>query len=388
MKFKYTTAIDKILKMDNTLKIVQGGSSAGKTIAILAILIDTALKNKNILISVVSATMPHLKKGCIRDFINLLKTTNRWNDNYWNRSNYNYTFGNDSVIEFFSTGDSKGGKLRGARRQILYINECNLIDLESFNELKIRTSELTFVDYNPTNQFWIQDFLDDKNSSFIKLNYKDNEALPNNVIEDFEYKQKLAETSEYWKNWCKVYIDGEFGSLQGTIFNFKVIDKIPKEANYLGVGLDFGYNDPNAAVEVYRLNDKLFIKEVLYKPEMTNTQLYNNLKVYNYIIGDSARPEIISDLRSRGLNIRSCKKGKGSILFGIQLLQEFELNITRNSINLMNELNSYTWKKDNKNNNINVPIDDYNHLIDALRYITTDRINNSTNKPQFRVVNY
>jgi phage terminase large subunit len=212
MAFKYTKAISKIRKMKARIKVIPGGSSAGKTIAILAILIDKALKNPNTSISVVAESTPHLRRGAIRDLIGILKDTKRFNRQQWHTTNSTYRFLNGSYIEFFSA--DQGDKLRGARRDILYCNEANMITREAYLELAMRTNEDIYLDYNPTNQFWVKEVLQDDNSELLTLTYKDNSALPQNVIDFLESKRELAKTSEYWTNWCKVYLDGQEGKLQ------------------------------------------------------------------------------------------------------------------------------------------------------------------------------
>lgn len=375
-----TTAIQKIRRIKERKKIIQGGSSSGKTYAILTILIDICARTPNLSVSVVSESMPHLRRGALRDFLNIMKTTNRFFDERFNKSSLTYTFYNDSYIEFFSA-DSPD-KLKGARRNILYINECNNISYEAYQQLSIRTTGDIYLDYNPDRTFWaITDVMNEPDAKRIILNYKDNEALPKNVIEQFEINRKKAEISDYWKNWCRVYIDGEVGSLEGVVFNnWSEINDIPKDARLIGVGIDFGFtNDPTAAVEVYKFNDDIILNEVIYMTNLTIGDIDRLLKQKvdksAEIWADSAEPRTIQELKNYGWRIWGAKKGKDSILYGINLIQEYNLLVTSDSKNLINELQNYQWLKDKEGNKMNVATDAFNHALDAVRYLFISKLN-------------
>lgn len=369
-QFIYTTALDKIRRMKARIKVIPGGSSAGKTFSIIPILIDTAIKSPNLAISVVSESMPHLRRGALRDFINIMKMTNRYIDANWNRTNSIYTFTNGSYIEFFGVEDES--KLRGARRNVLYVNEANKINEESYTQLAMRTDEDIYLDYNPSNRFWADNITEE--SERLILTYKDNEALSQSVIKFLESKLVLAETSEYWKNWCNVYLYGLTGSLEGVVFNnWSQVDTLPKEASLIGYGMDFGFtNDPSTCIGVYKLNDDIILDEVFYKKGLSNSDISTLLKaddVKGEIYADSADPKSIDELKKYGHRIMPTKKGPDSILHGINLLQEQSILITKRSINLKKELEEYSWKKDKDGNTLNIPIDIYNHAIDAARYL-------------------
>jgi phage terminase large subunit len=294
----------------------------------------------------------------------------------WNKSNLTYTFSNNSFIEFFSA--DMPDKLRGARRDILFINECNNVTFESYQQLSIRTKKFIYLDFNPTNEFWVHTELkDDDNSDFIILTYKDNEALDPAIVKEIERAKIKAETSSYWANWWSVYGLGEIGSLEGVIFtNWKQIDTIPEDAKLIGTGLDFGYtNDPTAIIEVYKWNDKRIINEICYQTQLSNAQIArfitNRLPVYC----DSAEPKSIDELKKNGLLAIGVTKGADSINFGIQIMQNQEYLVTKNSTNLINELRKYSWDKDKRTGSqTNKPIDNFNHAIDALRYHEMENI--------------
>jgi phage terminase large subunit len=391
--FRYTTAIRKIRKMTKRIKVIPGGSSAGKTIAILMVLIDKAIKYPNISISVVSENVPHLRRGAMRDFLKIMKGTNRFISQNWNISNSIYTFTNGSYIEFF--GADNDGKLRGARRDILYVNEANGIDYESYLQLSIRTTGDIYLDYNPSNKFWVNNELStDENVEFLTLTYKDNEALSNEIVKQLESYRDKAKTSSYWDNWVKVYLDGEIGSLEGTIYqDYKIIDIIPDEAKLLGYGLDFGYStDPAALIGIYKYNDEIIVDEIIYQTGLLNSELSNLMKqskISGEIFADSAEPKSIAELKRMGHQIKPVEKGRDSINYGIQVLQQQTISITKQSKNLLEELSKYMWKKNKDGGYDNTPIDAYNHGLDALRYVAMMKLGarkEGSKKPVFRMV--
>ena len=372
-KFIYTTAIKKIRQLKKRIKIIQGGTSAGKTYGIIPVLIDKACKNDNLEISIVSESIPHLRRGALKDFLKIMLNTNRFIDGNFNKSTLKYTFSNGSFIEFFSV--DQPDKLRGARRNILYVNECNNVPFESYNQLAIRTDQEVYLDYNPTNEFWVHtDTIRDPDSDFIILTYKDNEALSDSIVKEIEKAKVKAKTSDYWANWWKVYGLGEIGSLQGVVFkNWKQIKQIPKDARCLGYGMDFGYtNDPTTLIGCYKYNNEIIFDEVIYKTGLLNSDIARLLKAEKVsklpIYADSAEPKTIDELRRYGFNIKGASKGKDSISFGIDILQQNDFKVTETSTNLIKELRSYTWDKDRQGATLNKPIDAFNHAIDAMRY--------------------
>ncbi len=384
--FKRTTSINKILALKKRIKIIQGGTSAGKTFGILPILIDKAIRTDNLEISVVSESIPHLRRGALKDFLKIMKWTNRYIDGQFNKSLLRYEFLNGSVIEFFSADDAS--KLRGARRDILYINECNNVTFESYNELSIRTKKEVFLDFNPANEFWVhKELKDEPDSDFIILTYKDNEALDESIVSQIEKNRDKAATSSYWANWWRVYGLGEIGSLEGVIFdNWKTIDKIPSEAKLIGIGLDFGYtNDPTSAIEIYNYNGQRIINELVYRTGMVNSDIANLLPNSVTIYADSSEPKSIEEIRRFGKMIKGVTKGVDSIRFGIDIMQRQEYLVTSDSQNLIKELRSYCWDVAKDGTRRNVPIDHYNHAIDALRYHEMETLGLKKNYGQYNI---
>jgi len=387
--FQRTTAINKILALKKRIKIVQGGTSAGKTFGIIPILIDKATKTKGLEISVVAESIPHLRRGALRDFLKVMKWTNRFIDERFNKSLLKYEFSNGSFIEFFSCDDAS--KLRGGRRDILYINECNSVPFESYNELSIRTKREVFLDYNPTAEFWVQTELEDQeDAEKIILTYKDNEALDNGIISQIEKNIKKAATSNYWKNWVDVYVNGVMGKLDGIVFgNWKQIDTIPEEARLIGIGLDFGYtNDPTAIIEVYKYNETRILNEVKYQTGLLNSDIAKILPMNIPVIADSAEPKSIDEIRryGNGIMIKGATKGRDSISYGIDVMQREDYLVTKQSTNLIKELRSYCWDTDKTGKRLNKPIDHFNHAIDAIRYHEMETLGLNKNYGSYSVI--
>jgi len=373
-----TTAQGKISKLKKRIRIVQGGTSSSKTFTILPLLIQYAIQTPNSEISVVAESIPHLKRGALKDFLKIMDWTNNFNPNNFNKSNLTYKFSNGSYIEFFSA--DQPDKLRGARRDILFINECNNVTFESYQQLSIRTKKFIYLDYNPTNEFWVHtELMNDSNSDFIILTYKDNEALDHAIVKEIEKAKEKAETSTYWENWWKVYGLGQIGSLDGVIFNnWTTINQIPEDARLIGLGLDFGYsNDPTAIVEFYKWNEKRIVNELVYQKGLSNSQIAKYLPKNIPIYCDSAEPKSIAELKLYGLKAYPVTKGADSVNYGIQLMQENNYLITSHSTNLINELRKYAWDKDKRTGEtLNKPIDDFNHAIDAFRYHEMESLKN------------
>jgi len=385
--FQTTTAIRKLYALKKRKKVIQGGTSAGKTFGILPILIDRCIRTPQTETSVVSESIPHLRRGAIKDFLKIMIATNRFRDNQWNRSTLKYTFTNGSYIEFFSV--EQPDKLRGARRNVLYVNEANNVPFEAYTQLSIRTSGDIWIDFNPTANFWAhREVANQPDADFITLTYLDNEALPDTIVKDIESARERAKTSDYWSNWWKVYGLGQIGSLEGVcIKEWKEI-KLPLEARLLCYGMDFGYsNDPTTLIALYKYNNSYIFDEVIYQKKLLNSdisKLFKENDIREITYADSAEPKSIAELKTYGHKVLPCTKGKDSIVYGINLINQNEIYVTDRSKNLIKELQSYTWMKDREGNTINKPIDAFNHCIDAARYAITSQLKNP-NKGSYNI---
>lgn len=382
MIYTATTATKKILQLKNRIRAICGGTSASKTISILLYLIDKAQTNPNLLISVVSESFPHLKRGAIRDFLNIMEAHGLFDDKFWNKTDYTYTFPSGSRIEFFSA--DMPSKVRGPRRDILFINEANNVPYETFDQLEIRTNQEVWLDWNPTNEFWFYTDVKDnrKDVDFITLTYKDNEALPQSIVESIE-SHKLN------KNWWQVYGLGQLGEVEGKIYtDWQIIDEIPHEARLERYGLDFGYsNDPTAIVAIYYFNGGYIVDEVTFQKGLTNKQIadiINNVD-RGLVMADSAEPKSIDEINSYGCNVLPCVKGPGSVNQGIQYVRSKRISMTKHSLNLINEYRNYLWATDRDGKILDTPDSGFDHCMDAIRYgfqSLTD------NKPKKKIIGW
>ena len=388
--FIRTTAINKILKLKKFCRAVQGGSSAGKTFAIIPILIDIATDKPMSEISVVAESIPHLKRGAMKDFKKIMVETGRFFDDRWNATDFKYTFANGSQIEFFSADND--AKLRGARRDWLYMNEANNMNFHSYTELASRTKKGVYLDWNPTDAFWFHDeLINDADVDFLIINYLDNEACPESALNFInKAKQKADAGSGFWSNWYRVYGLGEIGSLEGTVFNnWTQCDKVPKDAEFISYGLDWGFtNDPTSLIEVYRYESKIYVNELLYQTQLTNSDIVAKLKAFQVntsqcIVADSAEPKSIQDLTNAGYYVEPARKGPDSIKASIDRLQQYDIVVTKNSLNLIKELRQYKWAKDREGKALNAPEDVMNHAIDCLRYVGLNKLSQFENSGDY-----
>lgn len=352
--------------MRKRIRAVQGGTSASKTVSIILFLIHLAQSDeKPTLTSVVSESFPHLKRGAIRDFLRIMEEHQYFNDNLWNKTDNVYTFETGSKIEFFSA--DQPSKVRGPRRDRLFINEANNIPLDTFEQLEVRTKEFVYLDWNPVSEFWFYtDILPKRNDvEHIVLTYLDNEALAPEIIASIEQRKER-------KGWWKVFGEGQLGEIEGKIYkNWDIIDEIPHQAKLIRRGLDFGYtNDPTAVIDIYRFNGGYVLDEVIYQLGMSNRAIYDVLSLQDacLVVADSAEPKSIDELKEMGLNIIGAKKGPGSINQGIQFIQDQRISMTKRSVNLIREYRNYLWIIDKNGKVLNEPEQGNDHLLDALRY--------------------
>lgn len=362
--YQETTATKKIKALRKRIRGVAGGTSASKTISILIWLIGYAQSTQNELISVVSETLPHLKRGAMRDFLNILQEHNYYKSDSWNRSDYIYTFETGSKIEFFSA--DQASKVRGPRRHVLFLNEANNVSYETYTQLEVRTSKIIWCDWNPINEFWFYtEVIPHVDHDFLTLTYKDNEALAPSIVQSIESRKAN-------KNWWLVYGEGKLGEVEGKIYrDWQLIDSVPHEARLERYGLDFGYtNDPTAIVATYKYNGGFILDEITYQKGLSNKQIadiFSNIPKA-LVMADSAEPKSIDEIVGYGIGVLPAKKGQGSVMQGIQFVQDQRISVTKRSLNILKEYRNYMWKSDKEGKIINVPSDIFNHQMDAIRY--------------------
>ena len=364
--YQVTTATKKISALTKRVRVVQGGTSASKTISILLYLIARAQSDKvATLTSIVAESYPHLRRGAIRDFKSILQSHKYWKDDRWNVADSTYTFETGSQIEFFSTDN--GDKLRGARRDRCFMNEANNNTFDAFEQLEVRTKEFIIIDYNPTTSFWAHESVIKirEDVEFIILTYKDNEALSPEIVKSIEQRKNRSA-------WWQVYGLGLLGEIDERIFTgWEIIDQVPKEARLERHSVDFGYtNDPTAIIDLYRYNEGYVFDEITYQRGMSNREIADVIKNLPkaLTIADSAEPKSIDEIKSYGITILPASKGKDSIAYGIGIIQNEKIYVTKRSTNLIDEYRKYCWMTDRDGRVLNVPQGGQDHGIDALRY--------------------
>lgn len=376
-----TTALKKIeatLYEPTFYKVIQGGMSAGKTFAIITLLVGYCGSYEDSLVTVVGLSYPHLEAGSIRDFVKIMKEVGRWDENAWNKSAKTYSFSNGSVLEFKSIDRMSA---RGPRRDVLFVNEANGISWDTFQELAGRTKDFTIIDFNPSAKFWAHERLVEglkDDTTYIILTYKDNEALSAREVANIEsHKPKEGEEPS---NWWVVYGLGEIGTLEGNIYSGWEPwsgEEIRQSGKLVRYGLDFGFsNDETALVAVYEMeNGKLGLIEKIYQKGLLGSQYGSALRRVEVdpsvlIVADSARPEIIAEIQKEGFRIIPCDKGPGSIVKGIDYVSQRQ--IVYSGDNLKREYLSYAWRKRKDGTQLDEPIDAFNHALDAVRYAVSD----------------
>ena len=353
--------------------IQQGGTSSGKTFNILLALFQYAMQSeKPLWISIVAATFPNLKKGAIKDFDYILASLGY--DGKKNKTDSRYTI-NNSTFEFFAVDSWE--KAKHGKRDILFANECDSIDWTIINQLILRTYQTSIFDYNPSSEFWLHtDFIPNREESdylFQISTYKDNPSLDQKTIKEIESLPP---------DLFRIYGEGKLGQISGLIFtNWDVCDRFPENAKNITYGLDFGFtNDPTAMVKIGLFDGCLYVQELIYETGLSTSEIAEILRDFNVskqitIQADSSEPRLISELWEYGYYIKGVTKGADSVRAGIMKLQQLPIRITKDSTSLIREFKNYKWKeKDGRS--LKVPIDRWNHGIDALRYAAIDlRIN-------------
>lgn len=354
----------------------QGGTSSGKTYAIIQVLFSIACENAGQVITIAGQDIPNLKAGALRDALKIYHDSPQVAAciRSYNKSERVFEFNNGTIMEFKSYDDAQDAK--SGKRDYLFVNEANGIDWQIYSELALRTRIRIYIDYNPNTAFWVHDnLLGRDNVQLIISDHRHNPFLDDAMHNKIESLKLVDE--EQWK----VYARGLTGQISGLVLtNWQLCDSIPQDARLMALGLDFGFtNDETGCIEVSRYNGELWINELIYETGLTNLDISDRLidlgiSKRTEIIADSAEPKSIEELRRLGWYITGVKKGPDSIKNSIDILKRYKLHITRGSINLREELSRYKWRTDRSGRTINEPVDRFNHLIDPLRYIALNKL--------------
>ena len=370
-KIKTTNVFHKAYRSETRITCLQGGTRSSKTYSLCQLFIVKCLEETGKVFTICRKTLPALKGTAYRDVLNILKELELYREDNHNKSELSYSL-NGNLIEFISVDQPQ--KIRGRKRDYLWLNEANEFTYEDWQQLILRTTDKIYLDYNPSDPYsWIYDKVVVRDDcTFIKSTYRANPFLDEDTIAEIERLKELD--PDYWQ----VYGLGEIGSVQTMIFrNFNLVDDV--QGRLIGYGLDFGFtNSPSALVAVYQSDDNLYIKEMLYEKRLTNRDLANKLKEFRIdrqseIIGDSAEPKSIEEIYRQGFNIKPAKKGAG-IHLGIDIMRRYKLNITKDSLNAIKEFRGYKWATDKNGDVLNTPVKVNDHLIDATRYLCLNKL--------------
>ena len=370
-KIKTTNVFNKAYRSKTRITCLQGGTRSSKTYSLCQLFIVKCLEDTGRTFTIVRKTLPALKGTAYRDVLNILKDMELYSEENHNKSELSYLL-NGNLIEFISVDQPQ--KIRGRKRNYLWLNEANELTYEDWTQLILRTTEQIYLDYNPSDPYsWIYEKVQTRDDcTFIKSTYKANPFLDEDTIAEIERLKDID--PDYWR----VYGLGEIGSIQTMIFrNFNLVDDV--QGKLIGYGLDFGFtNSPTALVEVRQLDDNLYIKELLYEKRLTNTDLANKLKEFGIdrqteIIADSAEPKSIEEVYRSGFNIKPAKKGAG-IHLGLDIMRRYKLHITKDSLNAIKEFRGYKWSTDKNGDVLNTPVKVNDHLIDATRYLCLNKL--------------
>lgn len=358
---------------DKRIIIEQGGTRSGKTYNILMwIIFDYCYKNKGKIITICRKTYPALRATAMRDFLDIIKANGLYDENLHNKSSSEFHL-KGNTIEFISL--DKPTKIRGRKRDLLYINEANEITFEDWQQLIFRTTGRVIIDYNPSDEFhFIYDKIKPRDDvDFFITTYKNNPFLSEEIINEIERLKDIDEN--YWK----VYGLGEIGTSKSIIFRVNDCAEVPEDAKFLSYGMDFGFtNDPTTLVGIWKQGDDIYLKELLFKTGLTNRDIDTYLRNFGIqreeIYADSAEPKSIEELYRMGWNIKPASKGQGSVNIGIDMMKRYKLHITRDSLNMIKEFKNYKWQEDKNGIVLNTPVDAFNHTIDAVRYGLYDKL--------------
>ena len=376
MKIQTTQTFEDLLNPDYRNYVFQGSSRAGKTYNIILWMVINILNEENKVYSIVRKTLPALKGSVLRDLKDILIKLDMYDSNKWHSVDGYVEIGSN-IIEFFSLDSEE--KIRGRKRDVCFINEATELSEEEYIQLVLRTADRIVMDLNPSLwQSWIYDLEGREDVFYTIVTYKQNPFLGAAQIKEIENLQ--FKDGNLWR----VFGLGQKGVPTRVVFNHQqTIDSIPDECKLLGYGIDFGWQDPSVLVGVYQMQDSIFVDEMIYARHITIPDFIYRIKdlglnLRDDFIADSANPQAIEEMRRNGINCKPVLKS--TILHGIDLMKRNNLFITANSTNTLEEFQQYVWKQDKNLKNLDEPIDNFNHGIDAVRYVLQMKLNKKTTR--------
>jgi phage terminase large subunit len=377
---------------DNRIRgvVCEGGSRSSKTWSICQAILALGHREKaRIVIARFRRTW--IKPTVLDTFIKVCKSLDLWDEEKFNKTELIYHL-NGASYEFYGLDDAQ--KLHGIECDYFWLNEAIETSRDDFDQLEQRCLGKWLLDYNPsTDEHWIYDsVLKREDVRYVHSTQLDNPYLPASIREKIlsyepnAINTKLGTADEY--KW-KVYGLGQRTRREGAIYTWwEETSEFPSAGKWIAYGLDWGFtHDPTALVEVVYQEGKLWVRELIYQSGLTNSDIASRcgLDRYAEIIADSAEPKSIEELRRRGFRIRGVKKGTDSVRAGIDKLKSIQIMVHKDSMNIIRELRAYSWKRDHRTNqSINIPEDDNNHALDAIRYVAMEKLNYGVGKYSVR----
>ena len=354
-------------KATEPIIVNQGGTSSGKTVCILQVLAIRAIQEPDSIITVVGQDIPNLKRGALRDFQLYVLNDPIISEQVssYNKSERIYTFKSGSIIEFESYDNEQDA--RNGKRQYLFVNEAQGISYEIYKQLQLRTTKQTFLDYNPSAEFWVHEkvlTLPDAERKLLISDYRHNPFCPDSIVRNIEALKD--QDFELWK----VYGRGMTGKIEGLIYtNWHLCDSIPTDLERVK-GLDFGFNHPTALLDVAvdEASKCIYVDELVYESGLIPQELIElmtSVAPTDTIYADAARPDTIEEIYRAGFNIHKADK---SVWDGIQKVKSYKIFITRHSQNVLKEIRSYKWKVDKNGKSLEEPVKFLDDAMDAMRY--------------------
>lgn len=365
----------QLSESDKRISVFQGGTRSGKTYNISLWFIIKLVNENNKILTVARQTLPSLKNTVFRDYQENLIKLGLWDSKNFNKSEMIYKLGTN-IIEFRNLDDDQ--KVRGAKRNYLHLNEANENPKPIWKQLLFRTTEKIVLDYNPSDEYhYIYDEVITRDDcDFYRSTFLDNPFLPEELVKE------IMRLKDIDPNYWRVYGLGERGMSETTIYmNWELTDE-EKPQGYNCYGLDFGFNDPNALIDMVIVDCEepyIWLDELIYKNKLTTPELVDEMKNIgltrnDIVFGDNSRPETIQEIYNCGFNIKPCVKGKGSVKSGIDWIKRYKVKITKRSLNLIKEIKSYKWKVDKDERILDDPVDLNNHALDAVRYSLSEKV--------------
>ena len=363
------------LEQNKRILVAQGGSRSGKTFNLLIWWVQKLLQEEKKTLTIVRKTLPSLKQSILKDLIEVLELFELYDPNKHHKQEGYFELPNKCIINYLSVDEPQ--KLRGSKRDYLYVNEANELTLEDWRQLLMRTSDMITLDLNPSDlNSWVYDLEKREDCYYFKTTWRDNPFIPQSLIDEIEL---LKETDI---NYYRIFGLGEKGVPQTLVFNtWNVVDEIPKGLKVLGRGCDWGFNNPTTLVEVYKAGNNIYLNELLYLKSLTMGDIIYKMNELNIektdeVWCDSALPQNITELKNAKYNAKPVKKN--TILHGIDLIKRHKVYITSTSKNLLREFQTYKWKTDKDGNMLDVPEDANNDCIDAIRYVLEMKVSRNT----------